>query len=152
MKEKNRDETKDLLYPLRKITLTQNVASDSLSPLVLAYIGDAVFELYIRTYLVGKEKKPINSLHQSATALVRAGAQASLLKEIMPYLQETEINLMKRGRNTKSKVPRGASMADYRHATGLETLLGALFLEENRERLDVIMEKIIDAIEKGKVQ
>ena len=119
-----------------------------LSPQVAAYVGDAVFELYIRTFLVQLEgQMPINELHHRATSLARAGGQASLLQEVLPLLSEEELTTVRRGRNAGGRVPRGAKVKDYRYATGLEALLGTLYLEGKTERLHTIMARIMEAVE-----
>ncbi len=125
---------------LGRSTPRQEKAAARCSPQVLAYVGDAVFEVYIRTFLVGREgDKPVTSLHRSATFLARARGQAAFLKEIEPLLTEKEMGLVRRGRNAGGRIPKGAAMGDYRQATGLETLLGTLYLEGSVERLQEIM-------------
>ncbi len=114
-----------------------------LSPQVLAYVGDAVFEVYIRTHLVVEEgPKPVTELHRRAISLARARGQADLLQTIEPLLSEEEIRLVRRGRNAGGRVPKGSTTGDYRQATGLETLLGALYLEGKMDRLQEIMAEI----------
>ncbi len=134
---------KNIFKFLRQASPGYRDPAAELSPQVLAYVGDAVFELYIRTYLVGKERAaPAGALHRSATCLARAGGQASLLRKIQPLLTEEETRLVKRGRNSGGRVPKGARVADYRQATGLEALLGTLYLEGRVERLQEITEFI----------
>ncbi len=121
--------------------------SRSLPPQVAAYLGDAVFELYIRAYLLKKlPGASPGKLHATAVSLVRASTQALLLREIASILTEEENALVKQGRNTKGQIPRGADMADYRHATGLECLLGSLFIAGKRDRLDEIMTAMLDTV------
>lgn len=135
---------KNILSLLKKAAPLPPEAALELSPQVLAYAGDAVFELYVRTYLINKEGSASpKTLHHCATALVRAGGQATLLKEILPLLTEEEIRWVKRGRNSGGRVPRGATVGEYRHATGLEALLGFCYLGGNTERLQEIMDIII---------
>ena len=98
--------------------------TDEYSPLVLAYIGDAVYELYVRKNLVCGHNMPVDKLHKSATKLVNAGAQSESFKRIESMLTEKELSIYKRGRNTKSAVPKNAEMSQYRCATGLEALIG----------------------------
>ena len=97
------------------------------SPLVLAYVGDAVFELYVREMLVSKGNMPVDKLHKLATGYVNASAQCESYKRIEDRLTENEIAVFKRGRNTKSAVPKNAEMSDYRTATGLEALIGYIY-------------------------
>jgi ribonuclease III family protein len=129
---------------LKKPPLLNPRDAAELSPQVLAYAGDAVFELYVRTYLIEtKGSAAPGALHRLATDLVRAGGQAALLKEIQPLLTEEESRWVKRGRNSGGRVPKGATVGEYRHATGLEALLGFLYLAGKTERLEEIMDVII---------
>lgn len=106
------------------------------SPLTLAYIGDGVYELVIRTVIVGKGNSPVNKLHRKSSSLVKASAQAELIHSIMEELTEEEKIVYKRGRNAKSyTTAKNATMTDYRTATGLEALVGYLYLTEQMERL-----------------
>ena len=114
------------------------------SPLVLAYIGDAVFELYVRKRLVKSTFMPVDKLHKAATGYVSATAQSGSFKKIESKLTEHEISVYKRGRNSKSTVPKNTDMIDYRIATGLETLIGYIYLMDKAERLDEIMSMILD--------
>ncbi|NMB25568.1 MAG: ribonuclease III [Firmicutes bacterium] len=106
-----------------------------LSPLVLAYIGDAVFELWIRSHLVESGYRQMHNLHGQAVDWVNAGSQARILEIWEPHLTEVEADIVRRGRNTKSGVPRGAKVMDYRLSTGLEALVGYLYLAGQKERL-----------------
>jgi len=112
---------------------------DEMSPLVLAYVGDAVFELGIRVRLVASGTARVGDLHREAVARVRASAQAACLSRLMDRLSEQEKSLVRRGRNTRSNVPRGVSVVDYRYSTALETLLGYLYLKGETARLEEIM-------------
>lgn len=117
---------------------------DEYSPLVLAYIGDVVYELYIREMLVRQGNMPVDKLHKAATKFVNASAQSLCYKKIEDKLTESEINVFKRGRNAKSTVPKNADMTDYRTATGLEALVGYIYLTGEKERLDEIMSLILN--------
>lgn len=106
------------------------------SPALLAYVGDAVFELYIRTYLVAQGNRRLRDIHRDTVSLVRAESQARLLRQIIPQLNEAEKAVMMRGRNTKTAhLPRHASVYDYRLSTGLEALIGYLYLTGAEERI-----------------
>lgn len=110
--------------------------AETYSPLVLAYIGDAVYELMIRTKIVNNGNMQVNKLHKKSSSLVKAETQARLIKILQPYLTEEEHAVFKRGRNAKSvTVAKNASMTDYRMATGFEALMGWLFLAERFERM-----------------
>lgn len=109
---------------------------NSYSPLTLAYLGDAVFEIVIRTIIVEKKSGTVKSLHQQSSDLVNAKAQAELMSRIMSTLTEQEISIFKRGRNAKShSVAKNADIHDYRTATGFEALMGYLYLSGEMERL-----------------
>ncbi len=106
------------------------------SPLVLAYIGDAVFELYIRSMLVSNHNMQVNKLHKEATNYVKAKAQSELLEKIYDRLTEEEITIFKRGRNAHSYTSaKNADIVDYRRATGFEALMGYLYISGNKERI-----------------
>ena len=108
----------------------------SYSPLTLAYIGDGVYELVIRTILVEKGNCQPQKLHKRASALVNAGAQAESLERIRGELTEEELHVFRRGRNANSAtMARHAAMTDYRKATGFEALMGWLYLTGQTERL-----------------
>lgn len=108
----------------------------SYSPLTLAYIGDAVYEVVIRTILVKKGNCPVNQLHKRASELVKAAAQSEMIKKIEPMLSEEEHDVYKRGRNAHSgSMAKNASMSDYRRATGFEALMGYLYLEKEHGRM-----------------
>jgi ribonuclease-3 family protein len=116
---------------------------EHISPLALAYIGDAVLELYVRTYLVHSGKQNVNALHKKAIQYVNASAQANLLRKLEESLSEEEMVIAKRGRNAKSgHIPKNADMLDYRYSTGLECLIGYLYLKEDCRRLDEIFQAL----------
>jgi ribonuclease-3 family protein len=114
------------------------------SPLVLAYMGDVVYELYVRKMLVEKANTQVDKLHKSAVKIVKAEAQSEAFRKIENELTETEMAIFKRGRNTKSSVPKHSSVAEYRTATGLEALIGYIYLSGDTERLDYIMKLILE--------
>jgi len=121
-----------------------------LSPVVLAYIGDAVFEIYVRQRLVaGYTRKP-HELHRAATRHVSAAAQAKLLERWQPLLTGEEADIVRRGRNTKSgQPPKNADPADYRHATALECLVGYLYYRGDKERLEQLIDIAFENDEDG---
>ncbi|WP_184311932.1 Mini-ribonuclease 3 [Anaerosolibacter carboniphilus] len=119
-----------------------------ISPLVYAYIGDAVYEVYIRDYIINKYGGNVNTLHKIATRFVKAAAQAAAVHGLEHQLSEEEWSVIKRGRNQKSgSVPKNANLADYRYATGFEALIGYLYLMDKHERIEEIVEKAIAIIE-----
>ena len=106
------------------------------SPLTLAYIGDGVYELVIRTVLVKKGNCPVNQLHRKASNLVKAASQSAMMEFIEPMLTEEEHSVYRRGRNAHSPtMAKHATMADYRRATGFEALMGYLYLKEDFGRI-----------------
>ncbi|WP_092921758.1 Mini-ribonuclease 3 [Romboutsia hominis] len=123
----------------------------TMSPLVLAYIGDTIYESYIREYLIRKNiNKKVNDLHKSAIKYVNAKAQATVMHEIEEELSEDELRIYKRGRNQKSHTsPKNADIIDYKCATGFEALVGYLHLGGEKDRLNYIVEKGINIIEKN---
>lgn len=113
----------------------------SLNPLVLAYIGDAVYEVFIRTFIIASQpNKSVHKLHLLSTSYVKAHAQCEIIHRIAPMLTEDEMNIFKRGRNSKSgTVPKNAEVGEYRIATGFEALIGYLYLTGNINRLVEIL-------------
>ncbi len=111
------------------------------SPLVLAYLGDSVYEQYVRARIIEEHSDlPAYKLHKTAIKYVSAEAQSRSIGAIEEKLTDTEMAVYKRGRNAKSPTAsKNASIVDYRRATGFEALLGYLSLSENNERLDEIM-------------
>lgn len=106
------------------------------SPLTLAYLGDAVYELVIRTALVKKGNCPVNHLHKQASSLVKASAQSQIMEVIEEKLTPKEHDVYRRGRNAHSPtMAKHATMADYRRATGFEALIGYLYLKEDYGRI-----------------
>lgn len=106
------------------------------SPLALAYIGDAVYELLIRTKVVNLGNTQVNKMHKKSSSLVKASAQAELLHLLEPDLTQEELAVYRRGRNARSSSSaKHASMIDYRTATGFEALMGYLYLTEQTGRL-----------------
>lgn len=114
----------------------------SYSPLTLAYIGDGVYELIIRTILVKKGNCPVNRLHKKASSLVKAAAQSAIIEKIEEELTQEEHDIYRRGRNAHSPtMAKHATMADYRRATGFEALMGYLYLKEDYERMITLVRK-----------
>lgn len=105
------------------------------SPLTLAFIGDGIYDLIIRTIILERGNAPVNKLHKRVSSLVKAASQAELFYAIEEYLTEEEMAVYKRGRNAKSFTSaKNASMADYRKATGVEALMGFLYLTGQTSR------------------
>lgn len=116
-----------------------------LSPLVWAYVGDSVYELFIRTYLVNNSNAKPHKLHLETIQYVKAEAQASILEKILDKLTEEEQEIYKRGRNVENHhLPKNGNIADYSKATGFEALIGYLYLTKQDERLEEILKMCID--------
>ena len=114
-------------------------------PLVWAYVGDAVYELYIRTNLVNNTKLNPHKLHVEAIKYVKAQAQAKILEKITEILTEEEKDIVRRGRNAQNHhLPKNANLDEYSHATAFEALIGYLYLTKQDERLNEILEKTFE--------
>lgn len=116
------------------------------NPLVLAFIGDAVYEVFIRAYLIDKDRNySVHKLHVAAISFVKAKAQSDIMKKIINSLNEEELYIFKRGRNSKSgTVPKNANVQEYRIATGFEALIGYLYLMNENKRLNYILNTIVN--------
>ena len=124
------------LIQLKELFHLEDQDLRSYSPLTLAYIGDGVYELIIRTILVKKGNCPVNRLHKKASNLVKAGAQSAIMEVIEEELTPEELSVYRRGRNAHSPtMAKHATMADYRRATGFEALMGYLYLKEDYTRM-----------------
>lgn len=127
------------------------VAPEQLSPLVLAYIGDVVYELYVRTHLLGDGRVKVNALHNGAVGFVQAKTQARILRGLEGKLTEMEAGVVRRGRNAKSlHIPKNADFMDYKYATAFECLIGYLYLKQEHERIQEIFRFAIETVEGGK--
>ena len=127
----------------KEFNLGNKVPPSQYSPLTLAYIGDAVYELFVRTYLLRDANFPVNKLHKAAIGLVNAKAQSDLFQKVKDTLTEDELAVYKRGRNTNSHPPKNADMVDYKSATGIETLIGYLYLKGESERILEILKNLV---------
>lgn len=118
------------------------------SPLTLAFIGDSIFDMIIRTAIVESGNAPVNKLHKRASKLVQATSQAELYHIIKDQLTEEETAIYKRGRNAKSfTTAKNAGVVEYRTATGLEALMGYLYLTDKMDRLVELIKPQIEKIE-----
>ncbi len=126
---------------------TEKTAS-LLSPGLLAYIGDSVYELMARKYSLEKGHRKLHDIHQSTISLVNASSQANFLAEIKDSLTENEKNIVRRGKNTRTgNVPNNAEIMAYRMSTGFEALIGYLHLSNQQDRLDEIWDMIVMFLE-----
>lgn len=117
-----------------------------MSSLALAHVGDAVYEVLVRSYLACGGTQTAKNLHSRTVTLVRASAQAEAVQRILPLLDEEEETVFRHGRNAKPKtVPKSASVAEYAQATALEALFGWLYLKQRYDRIN----ELFAVIEQG---
>ena len=120
------------------------------SPLTLAYIGDSIYDLVIKTLVISRGNRPVNQLHKMTSSLVQASAQSRMMRTLQGLLTEEEHAVYKRGRNAKSVSPaKNQSVTDYRRATGFEALMGYLYLEKEWERMLTLIRTGLDSLEAG---
>ena len=125
-----------MLEQIKSVFQCGTVDVRAYSPLTLAYIGDAVYELVIRTVVVERANRAANELHKRTVKYVQAGVQAAMIEAVLPELTEDEVAVYKRGRNAKSHTSaKNASIQDYRKATGFEALMGYLYLTGQTGRM-----------------
>ena len=118
---------------------------NTMSPLTWAYIGDAVYELYIRNHLIETTNLKPNKLHIESIKYVKASSQSKILENIQEFLTEEEKEIVRRGRNTENHhLPKNANLRDYTYATAFEALIGYLYLSKQEERLKQILQKVIE--------
>lgn len=119
--------------------------TNNINPLILAYLGDAIYELEIRKHLISQGFKKVKELQENSEKYVSATAQASKLKELVDqnFFSELEIEIIKRARNTKEGSRRKTNIIAHKLSTGLESLFGSLYLENNHKRIEEIIQKIV---------
>ncbi len=127
----------------------KNIDLQTISMQTLAFIGDSVYDLYIRTYLASSSNEKAGILHNKAIHFVSAKSQAEIVDKIIPSLNDEEISIYKRGRNTNIITSKHAEVIEYKKATGLEALIGYLYVSGNIVRLEEIMRLCIDIKIKG---
>lgn len=118
----------------------------NLNMLVLAYLGDSVYELHIREYLIKNGLVKVNDLQKESIKYVSAKSQSSILKKLIDanFLNDKELDIIRRGRNTKShNAPKNTDIITYKQATGFEALIGCLYLEKNTIRIEEIISEIV---------
>lgn len=126
----------ELLDQIKSSFELKDVDLRTYSPLTLAYIGDAIFDLVIRSYVVSKGNTSNNNLHKETTRYVSAKSQAVIIEKLMPQLSEEEVSIYRRGKNSKPQSgAKNASMKEYLMATGFEALMGYLYLSNNISRM-----------------
>ena len=138
--------TQNLTESIKNVLGLKEISPAQLSPLVLAYIGDSIFDLIIKTYLLDtKGNMQVNKLNRFASNIVKAQSQSEMIGIIEPLLSPAEEAVYKRGRNAKSYTSaKNASISDYRRATGFEALMGYLYLEGEYERMVQLIKAGLD--------
>ncbi len=130
------EESVDIFSTIKSKLQLENIDIHNYSPLTLAYIGDGIYELVIRTMVVDKANTSAKNLHRKSSSLVKAATQAEMALALQEDMTEEEIKAYKRGRNAKSAtMAKNATMSDYRTATGFEALMGYLYLTEQSDRM-----------------
>ena len=121
---------------MQELFQMEEVDVSTYSPLTLAYIGDGIYDLIIRSLVVNHGNKQVNKLHKETSSLVQASAQSLMMRTMQEHLTEEEHAIYKRGRNAKAITPaKNQSITDYRRATGFEALLGYLYLKKEWKRM-----------------
>lgn len=130
------EESIELIELIKESFALKEVDIRTYSPLTLAYIGDAVYDLIIRSVVVERGNEPVNKLHHKTVSYVKAETQAAMIEALQEELTENELAVYKRGRNAKAYTgAKNASIGDYRKATGLEALFGYLYLQGKTTRI-----------------
>ena len=121
--------------------------ADEFSPLTLAFVGDGVYDLLVREYLVRQANRPVGELNKTKVAMVNCKSQAQFASKLMPHLSEKEVAVYKRGRNAAPKsIAKNGTVAEYHSATGLECLFGYLYLSGEKGRIDELFDMIIKLV------
>ncbi len=142
-------ESLSLLSQIKEQFTCEPVDVRTYSPLTLAFIGDCVFDLIIRTVVVERGNRAANGLHKTKSAIVKAQTQAEMIEALLPFLTPEETSVYRRGRNAKSyTTAKNASVGDYRKATGFEAVMGYLYLQDETERILELVKKGLELTEK----
>ena len=128
----------------------QEVDIHTYSPLALAFIGDCIFDLIIKSLVLNQGNKQVQKLHRETSRIVQASSQSQMMREIQEHLTEEEHAVYKRGRNSRTVTPaKNQSVTDYRRATGFEALLGYLYLKKEWKRILELVKIGLDALEEN---
>jgi ribonuclease-3 family protein len=126
----------------------EKVEPSTYSPLVLAYIGDSVYDLIVKSMVISKGNRQVQKLHRDTSNLVQASTQSLMMRSIQEHLTEAEQGIYRRGRNSKTITPaKNQSITDYRRATGFEALIGYLYLNKEYRRLVELVKIGLDSME-----
>lgn len=127
---------KSLNQQIKETFAIAHVDIRTYSPLTLAYIGDGIFDVVIRSIVVGRGNTPVNQLHHKTSHIVKAHSQAMMAEVLLDEMTDTEKDIYRRGRNAKSHtMAKNATVMDYRSATGFEALMGYLYLTDAMDRI-----------------
>lgn len=130
------------IFQLREVDISEY------SPLTLAYIGDSIYDLIMKSIVVNRGNKPVNQLHKETSSYVQAKTQSLMMRTMQEHLTEEERAIYKRGRNAKSVSPaKNQSVTDYRRATGFEALMGYLYLKKEWKRMLELVKIGLDSLE-----
>lgn len=142
------EEGVNLLEKIKEAFAVKEMDIRSYSPLTFAYVGDAVYDLIIRTVAVGRANKAVSALHKKTSSIVKAKTQSDIIEVMMPHLTEEEREIYKRGRNAKPHtMAKNASVSDYRRATGFEALIGYLYLDGKFDRILELVKEGLAALD-----
>lgn len=143
----------DFVSYMNELFQMEEVDIREYSPLTLAYIGDCIYDLVIKSLVINEGNKQVNKLHQETSKLVQASAQSLMMRTMQEHLTEEEHAVYKRGRNAKSVSPaKNQSITDYRRATGFEALLGYLYLKKDYKRLLELVKIGLDSLDNSKTE
>lgn len=141
------EESISILGQMKEVFSCREMDIKSYSPLTLAYIGDAIYDLIIRTVVVERGNCSANALHKKTIKYVNAKTQAEMIKVLEPDLSEEELSVYRRGKNAKANTSaKNASLMEYRIATGFEALLGYLYLQDNMDRVMELVKLALDRL------
>lgn len=133
---------------MHEIFQMKEVDVHTYSPLTLAYIGDSIYDLIIKSLVINQGNKQVNKLHKETSSFVQASAQSKMMRGLQELLTEEEHAVYKRGRNAKSVSPaKNQSITDYRRATGFEALMGYLYLKREWKRMLDLVKIGLDSLE-----
>lgn len=133
---------------IKQVLQLKEVDVKQYSPLVLAYIGDCVYDLIIKTMVINGGNKQVHKLHEETSSYVQASTQSLMMRTMQEHLNEEEHAIYRRGRNAKSVSPaKNQSITDYRRATGFEALIGYLYLKQDYKRLLDLVKIGLDSLE-----
>ena len=143
----------DFVSYMNELFQMEEVDIREYSPLTLAYIGDCIYDLVIKSLVINEGNKQVNKLHQETSKLVQASAQSLMMRTMQEHLTEEEHAVYKRGRNAKSVSPaKNQSITDYRRATGFEALLGYLYLKKDYKRRLELVKIGLDSLDNSKTE